>query len=117
MEPNTNWLTGYKLFRKRRDGTYGPLFINRRLRLLAGVAYDAESHFTKGYAYRPGWHICREPRAPHLTMKGRVWCKVEFTLKETLIRPESQGGIWYLGHRLRIVEELGNETESADRAA
>ena len=99
-------MIGYKLFRKRKDGSYGPLFINRKLRLEKGVLYDAEDHPTPGYAYRPGWHICSAKHAPHLTEKGRVWCKVEFDHKQTLQRPENQGGIWYLGHTLRILEEL-----------
>jgi hypothetical protein len=99
------WETGYKLFRTRKDGTYGPLFINRKLKLVPGQVYEAEAHPTKGYAYRPGWHICNQPQAPHLSTKGRVWCKVEFLHKETLYRPASQGGIWYLGHALKIVEE------------
>ena len=99
-------MQGYKLFRKRRDGTYGPLFINPRQKLITGERYIAEDHPTKGYKHRPGWHICAEPRAPHLTDKGRVWCRVEFDHKETLHRPENQGGIWYLGNDIRILHEL-----------
>lgn len=99
-------MIGYKLFRKRKDGTYGPLFINARQRLVLGVAYEAEDHPTKGYAHRPGWHVCGQPRAPHLSERGRVWCRVEFEPTETLDRPESQGGRWYLGSRLQIIEEL-----------
>jgi hypothetical protein len=101
-------MIGFKLFRKRRDGTYGPLFINQRQVIEPGVSYPAEEHRTKGYAYRPGWHICAEPKAPHLSTNGRVWCKVEFDHKETLHRPEHQGGTWYLGHTIRIIEELPN---------
>lgn len=97
---------GYKLFRKRADGTYGPLFINRRQILVPGVTYHAEPHRTKGYAYRPGWHICKTPSAPHLSMKGRVWCKVHFTHQQTLERPDSQGGTWYLGSTLKIIKEV-----------
>ena len=99
-------MIGYKLFRKRADGSYGPLFINKRLKLYIGPTYPAESHLTKGYAFRPGWHICRAPEAPHLSNKGRVWCKVEFTHQQTLSRPEHQGGVWYLGSTLTILEEL-----------
>jgi hypothetical protein len=47
-------MIGYKLFRKRKDGTYGPLFINRSQKILQGETYHAEDHPTKGYAYRPG---------------------------------------------------------------
>jgi len=100
-------MIGYKLLRKRKDGTYGPLFINCRQKLVPGVVYQAESHRRKGYAFRLGWHICRRPHAPHLSEKGRVWCKVRFTHRETLHRPESQGGVWFLGSTLEIVEEMG----------
>lgn len=99
-------MKGYKLFRKRKDGTYGPLFINRSQKLVPGVVYDAEDHETKGFAHRPGWHICRKPAAPHLSNKGRVWCEVRFDLRTVLTRPASQGGIWYLGDRMCIVGEL-----------
>jgi hypothetical protein len=97
---------GYKLFRKRKDGTYGPLFINRRQRLVKGAPYRAESHPTNGYSYRPGWHICRDPRAPHLSLKERVWCEVDFDLMGVIERPESQGGIWYLGKSMKILREI-----------
>ena len=70
-------MVGYKLFRKRRDGTLGPLFINRRQRLVMNTWYSAENHPTKGYALRPGWHVCAEKFAPHLSEKNRIWCQVE----------------------------------------
>lgn len=101
-----NSMIGYKLFRKRKDGTYGPLFINRSLRLEIGKNYWAESHPTKGYTVRPGWHICSTPNAPHLGKKDRVWCKVQFTHEETIVRPAYQGGIWYLGSKMKVMEEL-----------
>lgn len=100
-------MIGYKLFRKRRDGSLGPLFINRSLRIYPGRTYQAEDHRTKGYAHRPGWHICHEPTAPHLRQGGdRVWCRVSFTHNKTLRRPASQGGTWYLGSTLRVLEQL-----------
>lgn len=99
-------MIGYKLFRKRPDGSYGPLFINKKLRLTTGVTYQAESHPTKGYAYRPWWHICSRPEAPHLSTRGRVWCKVEFDLHEVMHRPANQGGTWFLGKSINILEEL-----------
>jgi len=98
---------GYKLFRKRKDGTYGPLFINRKQKLVPGVVYEAEDKPTKGYAHRPGWHVMQWPHAPHLSNKGRVWCKVRLTGKWTAYpRPGTQGGIWILGSHLEIVEEM-----------
>lgn len=98
-------MIGYKLFRKRKDGSYGPLFINRKLKLYPNIVYFAEDHPTKGFAVRPGWHICKTTYAPHLSTKNRVWCKVEFDLKDTLWRPDSQGGVWYLGNTLKILSE------------
>jgi hypothetical protein len=95
-------IKGYKLFRLRADGTLGPLFINARLRVEDGRWYKAEAHRTTGFAFRPGWHACRHPHAPHLGTAGRIWCEVELrgvTLEE---RPESQGGAWYLAQELRV---------------
>lgn len=100
-------IVGYKLFRKRKDGTYGSLFINCRQRLEMDVWYAAESHRRKGFAFRPGWHICARPKAPHLSMRNRVWCRVKFIHKGTIQRPLSQGGVWYLGSKMAILEEVG----------
>jgi hypothetical protein len=101
-------MIGYKLFRKRKDGTYGPLFINRRLKLEPGDWHLAESHRTKGYAYRPGWHICESPlHAPHLKLKpDRVWCRVQFFDAVRIDRPESQGSTWWIADRMRILYEV-----------
>ena len=99
-------MIGYKLFRKMRDG-YAPLFINKRLRLREGVIYTMEDHPTKGYAHRPGWHVCSKPIAPHLRQGGdRVWCLVDFSRIATIERPLSQGGIWYLGSHMMIIREF-----------
>jgi hypothetical protein len=99
-------MIAYKLFRKRKDGTYGPLFINRKQRIELGVNYDAESHPTNGYAYRPGWHCCSKPHAPHLSYKERVWCKVDIEGYTEHKRPENQGGLWYTANKLRVLEQL-----------
>jgi hypothetical protein len=96
----------YKLFRVRKDGTIGPLFINRRQRITEGVWIDAEDHPTKGYAHRPGWHCCRTPKAPHLSEKGRQWYMVEIEEYQEVKRPESQGGIWYLAKRLKVLQKV-----------
>lgn len=97
---------GYKLFRKMKDG-YAPLFINKTQRLRVGIEYPYEDKPTKGFAHRPGWHVCSKKSAPHLKQEGtnRVWCRVEFTHMQTLDRPSSQGGIWYLGSTMKILEE------------
>lgn len=99
-------MIGYKLFRLRADGTIGPLFINRRQVLSVGRWYAAEAHPTKGYAYRPGWHILSQPSAPHLSKRGRVWAKVEFKNGRPFRRPESQGGLWYLAEQMMVKEIL-----------
>lgn len=105
-------MIGYKLFRKRKDGTLGPLFINRKLKMVPDTFYFAEAHHTKGYAFRPGWHICGEMKAPHLRQGGdRVWAKVEFDPIDVIKRPESQGGTWYLGSWINILEVYDEDEE------
>jgi hypothetical protein len=101
--PTTD-LVGYKLFRLRKDGSLGPLFINKQLRLDVGGTYEAEEHRTKGYAFRPGWHLCKTPTAPHLSKNNRVWAKVMAYDATEYPRPESQGGAWLLAKRITILE-------------
>ena len=96
-------MIGYKLFSQKKDGSIGPLFINRKQRLSANVWYDAEEHKTKGFAFRPGWHVCSTQSAPHLSEKNRVWRLVEIEDFTEIKRPESQGGIWMLAKRMRIL--------------
>jgi hypothetical protein len=99
-------MIGWKLFRKRKDGSLGSLFINRPQKLYFGIRYTAKNHPTKEFAVRPGWHICREPVAPHLSMMGRVWCKVRFDGKiRSHIRPKAQSGLWYTSTYLTIIKE------------
>ena len=102
-------MIGYKLFRLRRDGTLGPLFINRKQRIEVGVEYIAESHPTKGFAIRPGWHICSTKSAPHLSKQNRVWCKVSFEDYEEHVRPINQGGLWFTANKMTVVDVLGAE--------
>lgn len=100
-------IRGFKLFRRRRDGSLGPLFINRRLRVPLGHWLQAEDHPTRGYAHRPGWHATLRPEAPHLRQGGdRVWCRVSLEGVRRYERPESQGGTWILAKRLRVDEVL-----------
>jgi len=101
--------TVYKLFRKRKDGTLGPLFINARLRIELGKWMMAEDHPTKGYAHRPGWHATLAPMAPHLSEKGRVWCECQAYNCKKFDRPQSQGGTWVLAQFLRVVREMTPE--------
>ena|SRR6056297_733740 len=97
-------MIAYKLFRQRKDGTLGPLFINARLRVPIGEWMQAEDHPTKGYAHRPGWHCTLKPLAPHLSTKNRVWAKCEIEDYTKFDRPQSQGGTWVLANKLRVIE-------------
>jgi hypothetical protein len=105
-------MIGYKLFKRRKDGSLGPLFINARQRVPMGVWLEAEDHPTKGFAHRPGWHATLKPVAPHLAKEPksgpeRVWCKVELEDVVTYDRPESQGGTWVLAKHLKVLEVIG----------
>lgn len=104
-------MIGYKLFRVRKNGTIGPLFINRKAVLPINEWMEAEEHRTKGFAFRPGWHACIKPEAPHLKTElanGEVrrWYKVELAECRIYNRPESQGGTWVLAQFLKILEEV-----------
>ncbi len=92
----------------RSDGTLSPLFINRQQVIPLGVWLRAESHPTKGFAARPGWHVTVEPYAPHISGKGRVWVRVEVNGVTEFKRPECQGGKWLLCRWLKAVEILHN---------
>lgn len=99
-------MIAFKLLRVRKDGSIGPLFINKKQRIPVGQWLQAEAHRTKGYAFRPGWHCCAKKSAPHLTEKGRVWCRVELDGVKEMHRPECQGGLWFLAQRMRVLEVL-----------
>lgn len=96
-------MIGYKLFRIRKDGSLGSLFINRKQRLQIGETYPAEDWPTPGFAHRPGWHICGEPLAPHLSKKDRFWFVVRFSGHREHRRPACQGGLWYTAKRMTII--------------
>jgi len=104
---NGDEVVAYKLFRVRKDGSLGPLFINARQRIPLGEWLDAEDHPTKGFAHRPGWHATAAPVAPHLSEKGRRWFKVLIRGARQFQRPEHQGGTWYLGQQIKVVEPVG----------
>jgi len=84
----------YKLFRILNNGDITSLFINKKP-LPLNEWLSAESHPTKGFKVRPYWHSVLTPHAPHLSMKNRVWAKVEIEDFEELKRPLSQGGKWF----------------------
>lgn len=103
---NTKLITVYKLVRKMKDGTIAPLFINKKFRFPIGEWLESESHPTKGFAYRPGWHCTLKMEAPHLSEKDRVWVKGLAENYELYDRPESQGGTWVLSQRFKVLEVL-----------
>lgn len=99
-------MIAYKLFKKRKNGTIGSLFINRRAVLDAGKWLVAEDHRTNGFSHRPGWHCTVAAEAPHLKVAGRVWYKVEVSDYRTFNRPKSQGGKWLVANKLKILTPL-----------
>jgi len=96
-------MKAYKLFRQRKNGTLGPLFIDRRLVIEPDTWLDAEKVVTKGYAVRPGWHCCSKKEAPHLSKEGRVWRIVEIDDVEVHERPHTQGGLWYVAQKMKVL--------------
>lgn len=99
-------MIAYKLLRKRKNGTLGSLFINKRAIIPKNEWLVAEDHPTKGYKHRPAWHCVAKPHAPHLSDKGRVWCIVHIEEFISMERHASQGGIWYLAQRMYIISQL-----------
>lgn len=103
----------FKLFKIRKDGSLGPLFINARKRIAVGEWMQAEDHPTAGFAHRPGWHCTFAPEAPHLAKNPkagcrRVWARCEIAGNTRVYdRPKLQGGSWILAERLRVVEVIG----------
>ena len=99
-------MTGYKLFRVKENGDITSLFINKSEALPLDEWMEHENHPTKGFKERPGWHCCRVAHAPHLGEKGRAWYRVEMEGVRKEIRPESQGGVWYLADRIKIIARV-----------
>ena len=98
-------MRAYKLFKQRKDGTIGPLFIGSKQRVPVGSWLEAEDIPTKGFAHRPGWHAGREPNAPHLKQVGnRVWYEVEIKDYVTFKRPTHQGGEWLIAQRMKVIK-------------
>lgn len=96
-------MKAFKLFKVRKDGSIGPLFINATQRVVIGQWLPAEAHKRNGFAFRPGWHATSKPIAPHLSERGRQWFVVELEDVQKVRRPAAQGGTWYLAGRLRVI--------------
>jgi hypothetical protein len=99
-------MIAYKLCRRLKNGDIKSLFINKKMKLPFNVWMDAECHPTKGFKERPFWHCTSNPVAPHLSMKGRVWIKVEMGDFEVYERPNSQGGLWFLAKKIKLINIL-----------
>ena len=99
-------MKAYKLFRKRKDGSLGSLFVNARRRLPVGEWMPAEAHHPTRLKFRPFWHCTPKPEAPHLSTKNRVWCEVEIEEVTEMKRPACQGGTWLLAKKCKIIREL-----------
>jgi len=99
-------MIAYKLCRKLKTGEITSLFINKTRKLPLNEWLDAESYPTKGYKYRPFWHCTSKTCAPHLSEKNRAWVKLEMEDFEEFHRPSSQGGLWFLAKRIKILEIL-----------
>jgi hypothetical protein len=97
-------MIAYKLCRQLKNGEITPLFINKTKRMPFGEWMQAECHPTKGFAIRPFWHCTSRPHAPHLSEKGRVWVKVEIEDFTEFVRPDAQGGKWYLAGRMKMLK-------------
>lgn len=97
-------MKAYKLFRVLKDGNITPLFINKTFRLPIGEWLEAEEHPTKNYKFRPYWHCTSQPHAPHLSMKNRQWYVVEIEDYMEFNRPSSQGRLWQLAKRMKIIK-------------
>jgi hypothetical protein len=98
----------YKLCRLKKNGSITSLFINKQRELPFNEWLDAEELPKKGFAVRKGWHCTAKKLAPHLSMKNRVWVMCEINDFTYMLRPESQGGVWYLAERIKFLEILNN---------
>jgi hypothetical protein len=99
-------IIAYKLFRVRRDGSIGSLFIAPSRRLPLHKWLPAECLPTKGFKVRPGWHACPLPYAPHLSTRGRRWFVVLLEDVTVEHRPQAQGGKWFLALWCRILRPV-----------
>lgn len=99
-------MIAYKLCRKLKNGNITSLFINKKVNLPFNTWMKAENHPTKGFKNRPYWHCTENPIAPHLSNKDRVWIRVEMKDFQEFIRPENQGGKWFLANEIKFLEEI-----------
>lgn len=107
-------MRAYKLFRVRRDGSLGPVIINRGQRIETGKWLKFEDHSDKarsyGVAIRPGFHATKEPHAPHLTngskqaiADNRTWFVVELQKVRAEHRGVDGGSDWYVAEKMKVL--------------
>ena len=103
-------MKAFKIFKVRKDGSIGPLFINASQRIPLGEWQQARHDIQrKGFAYRPGWHAALSTDgAPHLKCDGvtRAWFEVEVEDFVEYDRPAAQGGSWILAERMKVVRRV-----------
>lgn len=104
-------MKAYKLFKVRKDGSIGSLFMDAARKLPIGEWLRAEDHNRKGFARRLGWHALANPSAPHLknelaSGEKRAMFEVEIEDYSEFERPENQGGKWFLANRIKILGRL-----------
>lgn len=96
-------MKAYKLCRQLKSGDITSLFINKSEVLKRNIWLEAKCYPTKGFKIRPFWHCTAKPKAPHLTMKNRVWVEVEIKNFEEFMRPVFQGSKWFLAKTIKIL--------------
>ena len=104
-------MIAYKLLRIRKDGTMGPLFVNRKQIIEVGKWLEAIDGKPKNLANRPGFHCTHSPEAGHIKLElksgeKRKWFKVEIDDYYEFPRPKNQGGLWFIAKKMKIIEEL-----------
>ena len=104
-------MIAYKLCRQLKNGDITSLFIDKKKRMVFNKWMQSESHPTKNFKLRPFWHCTENPIAPHLSKRDRVWIKIEIEDFTEYLRPESQGGKWFLANRIKLLEIIKTPEE------
>ena len=98
-----------KLFKQRKDGTLGPLYIGSKQRIDSKggewLPFD-EKLSKKGFGERPGWHAPTTV-APQIKAKTKNQERVvrDVALRNWTMfpRPASQGSEWYLAGEMMVL--------------
>lgn len=113
-----NLIRCYKLVERKPDGSFGPLFVDKRSRFKPGAWYHARFDLNpSGLANRPGIHACLRPYAPHIKAKpNRVWLECYAIESECSVvpRPECQGGDWLLCRSVFVIRPVNGGEHAQD---